>query len=647
MIVQSQGARMLKVTINEKGGGERILAFDKDVITLGRSQRNDVILPRSNVSKKHANVEVRGDSVIIADRGSTNGTFINGRRARTATAVGPEDKVFISDFIMSFRVTAGKDDHDAMTLPPPLPGGSLVPQEEADVVPERRTSPKVKGLQVIEPEEELQEELQEEPEEEPEEEPGEEPGEEPARPMAKAPREPGHPAARGPAVEASETTGRSAAPSGIAQSDAEREVSRAVFEQVDAVLDLERLDPQAFRDEEFSNRITRTIAEVLDAMVDSGQIPNEIEPQRITRRLGSEILGLGPLDAWLGDLAITEIIMPSRGEVTLVGAAGASRIADPFSCDQSRQLCMRKLLSGVRDRRGESSGAVTGRLEGGQQVSLLLAPIVLEGIAAVIRKPPVRVQGGMDGLIERGVLSQPMVRFLGYCIEARQSVLVCDPGLCSHRSFVPAVAGMLEPWERLTAVQCGTEPLYDLTASIYGIMTAGAKDGFDMESSGADVISAVAAFAPTCLIAGSLGSADHLRLVDKARSARAFVLATIDAESEIRGLSRLGSWIASEHAHAPDFVATEIVMDAVDIVVTYARMIDGAERVSRISELVRNKDGSPYLKPIFEYTVQSVSRDGKLVGEFTASHHVPAFVEARKGKGKAGRFDVSIFKQGT
>lgn len=52
-------------------------------IRMGRSSENDVSLPEAEVSRHHARLTLAGDAerrVQITDLGSTNGTFVNGRR---------------------------------------------------------------------------------------------------------------------------------------------------------------------------------------------------------------------------------------------------------------------------------------------------------------------------------------------------------------------------------------------------------------------------------------------------------------------------------------------------------------------------------------------------------------------------------------
>ena len=274
---------------------------------------------------------------------------------------------------------------------------------------------------------------------------------------------------------------------------------------------------------------------------------------------------------------------------------------------------------------------------------MLMPPVVMEGVAAVIRKPSSASRGGMDGLVARGILSQEMARFLGYCIEARRGVLVCDPGLGSHRTLIPAMASMLEPWERLVALQCGREPLYDLEPQLYAVLPGSGEESMGFDAASGDLVNVLDAFRPTALVAGDIQSIDHFRLIRKASSSGSFTCATIDAESEMDGLARLGGWLAREHSIIPRAVATGIMLDAVHIVVFHSRMMDGTEKVTRISELVPGKEGLPTLKPIFHYQVKAVTEEGRLDGTFKSTRHVPSFLDTRKGRGR-GKFDTSIFQ---
>ena len=56
---------MLTVTIRAKDGGENTLQFDQEEVTLGRSEGCEIVLPKSNISKRHARFVDKGDKVIL------------------------------------------------------------------------------------------------------------------------------------------------------------------------------------------------------------------------------------------------------------------------------------------------------------------------------------------------------------------------------------------------------------------------------------------------------------------------------------------------------------------------------------------------------------------------------------------------------
>ncbi len=94
--------------------------FETSEISVGRVQGNDLMLPKGNVSKRHARVLHRDGRFIVTDLNSTNGTYVNRRRITQATIVREGDRIFIGDFVL--RVESADPTGDA---PPPAP--SLTP----------------------------------------------------------------------------------------------------------------------------------------------------------------------------------------------------------------------------------------------------------------------------------------------------------------------------------------------------------------------------------------------------------------------------------------------------------------------------------------------------------------------------------------
>jgi DNA-binding NtrC family response regulator len=63
--------------------GKRLL-LNKDVITVGKREDNDLVLTDKTVSRNHLEIKYSQDSLLLRDLESTNGTFVNGTRVKEA-----------------------------------------------------------------------------------------------------------------------------------------------------------------------------------------------------------------------------------------------------------------------------------------------------------------------------------------------------------------------------------------------------------------------------------------------------------------------------------------------------------------------------------------------------------------------------------
>ena len=100
---------MFTILIQEKGGEQRRMVFNKPEVTIGRVQGNDIVLPKGNVSKRHARIVLKDGKFIIVDLKSTNGTYVNGRKITSPLVVKDSDKIYIGDFIVGVDEAASGD----------------------------------------------------------------------------------------------------------------------------------------------------------------------------------------------------------------------------------------------------------------------------------------------------------------------------------------------------------------------------------------------------------------------------------------------------------------------------------------------------------------------------------------------------------
>jgi FHA domain len=85
--------------VAEGGGGLRagaVFAVNGSM-TIGRSPRTDVQIDDRFASARHARVIEQGGLYYLEDMGSTNGTYLNGRRVSAVELLRPEDRFRIGD----------------------------------------------------------------------------------------------------------------------------------------------------------------------------------------------------------------------------------------------------------------------------------------------------------------------------------------------------------------------------------------------------------------------------------------------------------------------------------------------------------------------------------------------------------------------
>ena len=84
----------------EWDGGRHVV--DRRSVVIGRSADCDVVVDDRNVSRRHAELARDGDSFVLRDLDSTNGTAVNGRRVREAP-VSEGDRVTVGATTLTIR----------------------------------------------------------------------------------------------------------------------------------------------------------------------------------------------------------------------------------------------------------------------------------------------------------------------------------------------------------------------------------------------------------------------------------------------------------------------------------------------------------------------------------------------------------------
>lgn len=115
-------------------GGERFLLGGASVL-VGRAPDNDLVLAEPSVSARHARIDLEADGAFLTDLGSTNGTYLAGRRITGSVPVA------IGDTVQFGRITARVEeappeatvegDSPPSAAAPPLRSGAVIPAKRS------------------------------------------------------------------------------------------------------------------------------------------------------------------------------------------------------------------------------------------------------------------------------------------------------------------------------------------------------------------------------------------------------------------------------------------------------------------------------------------------------------------------------------
>jgi class 3 adenylate cyclase len=113
-----------KLVVQAPGGQRHDFPLLAPAVTIGRSAQCDLVLDYGFVSRQHSRIERTKDSYLLIDCGSTNGTYINGRRIGEMQLLTSGDEIAIGDVVITFLDSSVEE--IAPTLFRPMPADSPI-----------------------------------------------------------------------------------------------------------------------------------------------------------------------------------------------------------------------------------------------------------------------------------------------------------------------------------------------------------------------------------------------------------------------------------------------------------------------------------------------------------------------------------------
>ena len=96
--------RLLRVT--RKDGYAWTVPLDRDRINIGRDPDNELVLEDTAVSRQHCLIELQGPYVVVKDRGTPNGTFVNNEFLGEPRELREGDRIYVGPFLLELVALA-------------------------------------------------------------------------------------------------------------------------------------------------------------------------------------------------------------------------------------------------------------------------------------------------------------------------------------------------------------------------------------------------------------------------------------------------------------------------------------------------------------------------------------------------------------
>src|ERR671936_783974 len=399
-----------------------------------------------------------------------------------------------------------------------------------------------------------------------------------------------------------------------------------------------KLGPQLFTtqsDEELSERVLRAVTEQL--ALDRTPLTRE-ERRQITKEITDDILGYGPLEPFLHDDTVTEVMVNGPDMIYFERFGKIEHTAASFLDDAHLMRIIDKIVSTVGRRVDESSPMVDARLPDGSRVNAIIPPLALRGPTLTIRKFS-RDPYTMDDLIEFGSITPKAAQFLSACVHGKLNILISGGTGTGKTTTLNAMSAYIPNAERIVTIEDAAE----LQLQQQHVITLEARPP-NIEGEGEirirELVRNSLRMRPDRIIVGEVRGPETLDMLQAMNTGHEGSLTTIHANSPRDALSRLETLVMTAGVELPHRAIREQIASAFDLLVQITRLVDGSRRVTHITEVLRMESDVITLQDIFvakppDEETSSMSRSSRLLTPLMCTGLKPHFLEKMSANGVA------------
>lgn len=313
----------------------------------------------------------------------------------------------------------------------------------------------------------------------------------------------------------------------------------------------------------------------------------------------NEAVGMGPLEKFMKDPEVTEIMVNSQDEIYIEKRGVIVKSDETFINNKSLYTVIDRIVSPIGRRVDEASPVVDARLPDGSRVHVIIPPLSLEGPTITIRKFR-RDTISIDDLISFGSLNNEMADFLRECVTKRLNILVSGGTGSGKTTLLNILTSFIYDSERIITVEDSAE-LKLLQPHVVRLESRPPNIEAKGEVTIRDLVKASLRMRPDRIIVGEVRSEEALDMLQAMNTGHDGSLTTIHANSCRDSLSRLETLVMFAGFDLPSKAIREQIASAIDIVVQLKRMRDGSRKIVAICEITGMEGETLTTQELFLY----------------------------------------------
>ncbi|MDZ5077074.1 TadA family conjugal transfer-associated ATPase [Nesterenkonia sp. HG001] len=333
-----------------------------------------------------------------------------------------------------------------------------------------------------------------------------------------------------------------------------------------------------------------TAARIAEAVRTSGRALGAETTRRLVTSLRDELVGLGPLQRFVDQPDVTDVLVDGRRRIWIDGTGGLTDTGVRLESEEQARGLARRLISLSGGRLDEGHPCADGRL-GPCRIHAVVPPVAVEGTLISVRVAR-GAQAGLEDLARQWAARDQWLALIRGIVEKRMNVLISGATGSGKTSLLAAMLGTCPSGERIIVVEDTTEMLPDHPHVVHLQGRAGNVEGAGRIEMG-ELVRQTLRMRPDRLIVGECRGAELRDFLAAMNTGHQGAAGTVHANSPEAVPARLAA-MGALAGMAPESVALQAAA-ALDVVIHVERR--GGRRMPVAASVVRHREGRLHMEP--------------------------------------------------